>query len=303
MSFSFIQSTPSPRRRSYKRKPTAYQQPTAKAYTPPQQGRKIPMGGSRITTGPAQPQQGEQGTGGLLETFGAVKEGYDQTVEAKAKGAAAKKWFDSPERIGGISPRESMQDSLSGFQDFFTGNNTFNNAEQAGAINSVANDVLGRGGADRLTGMGGLSNPLRGQAFSQGVGGGAGLIPPGNPGIGAFNPPPSGMAPLTSSQQMFAPGNMGQLGTAEQSLSQLNNATTMGKEASLAANAGKMGNMGAFMSAAGIGLNAYDMTQNGINPGNAMGLAGSAVMLGTMNAWNPFGWALLAGSAAYSLFG
>jgi len=55
----------------------------------------------------------------------------------------------------------------------------------------------------------------------------------------------------------------------------------------------------------GVALNAYDMSQNGINAGNAMGLVGSGILLsvGAANAWNPVGWALLAGSAAYSLFG
>ena len=295
------QSVQNPRRRTYKRQPVAPQIQQA-AYQPQRGGNRY-MGGSSTTTRPSL-QEEEQGTGGLLESFGAVKEGYDQATSAKEKVQNAKAWFDRPDGIGGISPAQTAQDSLSGFQDFFTGNNTFTNADRAGSMNAITNDLIGGTASQRLSGgnlpTGGL---LRPQAFDPGVGGGAGLQVPGNPGLNTVNPVPSGMPPLTPSQQMFAPGNVGQLGTAEQSLSQLNNATTVGAETTAASQAGQMGNMGAFMSAAGIGLNAYDMTQNGINAGNAMGLAGSAVILGTMNAWNPFGWALLAGSAAYSIFG
>ena len=66
--------------------------------------------------------------------------------------------------------------------------------------------------------------------------------------------------------------------------------------------------MGALGSAAGVGLNIYDMTQQGVTPGNVMGLGGSALLganalgFGLANAWNPLGWALLAGSVAGSLF-
>ena len=66
--------------------------------------------------------------------------------------------------------------------------------------------------------------------------------------------------------------------------------------------------MGALGSAAGVGLNIYDMTQQGVTPGNVMGLGGSALLganalgFGLANSWNPLGWAMLAGSVAGSLF-
>ena len=66
--------------------------------------------------------------------------------------------------------------------------------------------------------------------------------------------------------------------------------------------------LGGIGAAAGVGLNIYDMTQQGITPGNVMGLGGSALLganalgFGLANAWNPLGWALLAGSVAGSLF-
>jgi len=81
-----------------------------------------------------------------------------------------------------------------------------------------------------------------------------------------------------------------------------------------------MGNaLGALGSAAGVGMNIYDMTEQGITPGNMMGLLGSGMLgasalgsmgimsgatagLGLANAWNPIGWALLGGSIAGSLF-
>jgi len=54
-------------------------------------------------------------------------------------------------------------------------------------------------------------------------------------------------------------------------------------------------------AALGAGLNIYDMTQQGVTGGNALGLGGSA-LLGLSNAWNPLGWAMLGTSAAGSLF-
>ena len=87
--------------------------------------------------------------------------------------------------------------------------------------------------------------------------------------------------------------------------------------------AGGMGSaLGALGSAAGVGLNIYDMTEQGITPGNMMGMLGSGMLgasalsglgigtgamsgllsAGALNAWNPVGWALLAGSVAGSLF-
>ena len=81
-----------------------------------------------------------------------------------------------------------------------------------------------------------------------------------------------------------------------------------------------MGNaLGALGSAAGVGMNIYDMFDQGVTPGNMMGMLGSGMLgasalgsmgvmsgatagLGLANAWNPIGWALLGGSIAGSLF-
>ena len=59
--------------------------------------------------------------------------------------------------------------------------------------------------------------------------------------------------------------------------------------------------LGAAGAGIGAGLNIYDMTQQGITGGNALGLGGSA-LLGLSNAWNPLGWTMLGTSAAGSLF-
>jgi len=67
------------------------------------------------------------------------------------------------------------------------------------------------------------------------------------------------------------------------------------------AGAGSKGLMGTAGAALGAGLNIYDMTQQGVTAGNALGLGGSA-LLGLSNAWNPLGWAMLGTSAAGSLF-
>ena len=66
----------------------------------------------------------------------------------------------------------------------------------------------------------------------------------------------------------------------------------------------------------GAGLSIYDMTRNGINVSNALGLAGAGALgagmmsggaglgiaAGAYNFWNPLGWALLAGSIGSSFF-
>ena len=74
------------------------------------------------------------------------------------------------------------------------------------------------------------------------------------------------------------------------------NATELAAEAG--AGSDLMGGAGAAL---GAGLNIYDMTQQGVTAGNALGLGGSA-LLGLSNAWNPLGWAMLGTSAAGSLF-
>ena len=125
---------------------------------------------------------------------------------------------------------------------------------------------------------------------------------PGSTGIpgsgGMFTP---GTGALNASTGVFTPAGGKLLGD------------TVGAGSKFAGGAGGAGQagvsaMGALGSAAGVGLNIYDMTQKGVTPGNVMGLGGSALLganalgFGLANAWNPLGWALLAGSVAGSLF-
>ena len=75
-------------------------------------------------------------------------------------------------------------------------------------------------------------------------------------------------------------------------------ATDAGSKAATNSGSKLMGQVGAGL---GVGLSAYDISQNGLNFGNATGLAGSATLL-ALGASNPVGWALLAASAADSIF-
>ena len=63
--------------------------------------------------------------------------------------------------------------------------------------------------------------------------------------------------------------------------------------------------LGLAGSGLGVGLNAYDISQQGATPGNILGLGGSAVLglnaLGMANAWNPAGWAMLGAGTLGSL--
>ena len=82
--------------------------------------------------------------------------------------------------------------------------------------------------------------------------------------------------------------------------------TGLQTEPAIDATAGEAGLLSKAGALAGLGLNAYDIAENGLTPTNAMGLAGSGVlagttMLGLSQAWNPVGWALLGGSAVGSL--
>mgnify|MGYP003660526946 FL=1 len=93
---------------------------------------------------------------------------------------------------------------------------------------------------------------------------------------------PSGGGAFAGSNALQGPSNAAELATE-------------------AGGAGSKGLMGTAGAALGTGLNIYDMTQQGVTAGNALGLGGSA-LLGLSNAWNPLGWAMLGTSAAGSLF-
>ena len=153
--------------------------------------------------------------------------------------------------------------------------------------------VAGVSGNASQSAMSGLSGPT-----SQSLG----LTPAGstapNFGQGAFN---SGLenTSLLSDTSLAMPTD------AASTLSQGGVGGEAAIEGSSAAAEGGSNVAGKVGAGLGVAFNAYDMVENGVNAGNAMGLVGSGILLsvGAANAWNPVGWALLAGSAAYSLFG
>lgn len=275
----------------------------------PQGGNRY-MGGSTTTTGPAQVPAGGDSTGGPLAGLLGMKEGYDQVQAGRDTKEKIGNWWEASN--GGLSPQERWQDLQSGARDLFTGNSTMTNAEQlyANVDNAYGGFSPQYGNAADATNQfsTGLTGPANNGLFSGTASTGA-MQSGGQLGFG-----PAGTGATQASSGMSSLGNLGsgvdtigQLGsdlTATSGAAEgLGAGLQTSKAAGDAANASKMGGMGTAAAWAGAGLNAYDMYENGINAGNAMGLAGSAVLIGTANAWNPVGWALLAGSAAYSIFG
>jgi hypothetical protein len=285
----------------------------------PQRPSGIPMGGSRteITNTPEYEAQ-SGGLGGGYEGLMAAKESYDQVNKAYQGGQNAQDWYKTAGGSG-LSPQERLEDTYGMFRDFATGEDSYSNAEMFSS--RMANANRGMEGMPRQvenfqTGFespppvpnNGLyaNSPTPGASVLQdgfmgfGPKGGGQMITPST-GVSGLNAPPSvgsfttGMPPDLSSVPLTAPTetlSMGGLG-----------GEVAAEGSAAAADGGSMaGKAGAGL---GVALNAYDMSQNGINAGNAMGLVGSGILLsvGAANAWNPVGWALLAGSAAYSLFG
>ena len=79
-----------------------------------------------------------------------------------------------------------------------------------------------------------------------------------------------------------------------------------GEQALASAGAAEASMLSKVGSIAGLGLNAYDIANQGVTANNMMGLMGSGIMastamLGLSQAWNPVGWALLGASALGSL--
>jgi hypothetical protein len=76
-----------------------------------------------------------------------------------------------------------------------------------------------------------------------------------------------------------------------------------GAEATTAAEANLLSKVGPLV---GMGLNVYDMTENGINAGNALGLAGSGMLAASsfnpaLAALGPWGWAAMGTGALGSV--
>ena len=299
--------------RSYSGFPVNTQQ-----FIQPQRPSGIPMGGSRTTTGPAQPVQEDPSLVGELESGIAA---YKTGEEAFTGGENLRKAYDNFNFTQDVQyPMEEMGVKVN---NFFGGD--------ARLSSEAANNQLYR--------MTGMDNPAFTQADPRAIPGWDTQLTTNNTGARAIEDgmsfvdgtsrikgptstgsPVSGLSQAgnlgfdTANISSSASGGLGNLapGLAEgakgvetglKTADAAGKATQGSQLATSTAAPGTMGAGGVAMAGVGGALNAYDMYENGINAGNAMGLASSAVFIGTMNAWNPVGWALLAGSAAYSIFG
>ncbi len=255
-------------------------------------GGGIPTGGSSTTTGEAYPGQPKSFEEGLMQTFGAYKGGQ------KLKGA-----YDDAGGLKGLlkSGQDKLESGYAGLNEFITGEKSITPDQIVGNGNQLSTPLTGAS-VDPW-----FANEVPLSSSSLGVqGGGGGLASlSGNSANFANSGPmlPGGAdlqfatntSPLTGAE--MAEGLQWANG---EPVTGLNTATTEGAQA--------VNGFGAAAAGLGMGLSAYDMVENGINAGNAMGFAGAGVlgavaMTGLTNAWNPVGWALLAGSAAYSIFG
>jgi len=266
-------------------------------------------GGSSITTGPEQTPPEQQGLlGGLLQAKGA----YEGVKEAATGGKNIRKAYNefdfktsklNPSNWGGASTTaNSGQLSSPAVANASTNTTTAPQFTLANPnINQNFNPTSGsliRGGVSPQTSQ-----------LSAGVPQNYGIVGGNTWGQAIANTGATGSTlagDVVGAGSKYA-GGAGTAGVAGSAGSQGAKATT-GLQTGADAASGGSNVLGGAAAGLGVGLNAYDISQNGLNFGNAAGLAGSAILAGTTmmglaNAWNPVGWALLAGSAAYSIFG
>ena len=267
-------------------------------------------GGSSITTGPEQTPPEEQGLlGGLLQAKGA----YEGVKEAATGGKNIRNY------VSGLGDNDSVIAMRNMFSDTYIPNSADYGAVSDSLIGPSRSAVHQAGGPVSGAPVSGLNaNPLPSATLPQnhalqGLAGqqstqianqvgqleklqaaeaakitnnlssGAGLGNDVHSGITGALPPTE----LTKAGQVKAQAVTGLKSPP----------TTQGVD--------KLGVAGAGL---GVGLNAYDISQNGLNFANATGLAGSAALgaaalkLGASNYWNPIGWTLLGASAADSIF-
>ena len=266
-------------------------------------GRQEMGGGSSITTGPEQTPPEEQGLlGGILQAKGA----YEGVKEAATGGKNIRNY------VSGLGDNDSVIAMRNMFSDTYIPNSADYGAVSDSLIGPSRSAVHQAGGPVSGAPVSGLNaNPLPSATLPQnhalqGLAGqqstqianqvgqleklqaaeaakitnnlssGAGLGNDVRSGITGALPPTE----LTKAGQVKAQAVTGLKSPP----------TTQGVD--------KLGVAGAGL---GVGLNAYDISQNGLNFGNATGLAGSATLL-ALGASNPVGWALLGASAVDSIF-
>lgn len=282
-------------------------------------GRQEMGGGSSITTGPEQTPPEQEGLlGGILQAKGA----YEGVKEAATGGKNIRNY------VSGLGDNDSVIAMRNMFSDTYIPNSV----DMAGANADVINRMGGSVG-QRLSpsynplaqGAGGGQKALEAQALQAGAGG-------QNIGLTNFLSSPTAQAATQIDAAATIPGlaqnpenfrqfldkapqfaqnttlptqtgvqalnTGGTAGAAGASNVGGKVATDAGSKAATNSGGKLMGQVGAGL---GVGLSAYDISQNGLNFGNATGLAGSATLL-ALGASNPVGWALLGASAVDSIF-
>jgi len=295
-------------------------------------GRKELGGGSSITTGPEQTPPEEQGLlGGLL----AAKGSYEGGKEALQGGRNLRKKFnefdfqqdvtDPMERdfsrmTGGRASDGNLSRQLS--------NPEFNGGVRGGLIGGRppvedgaflnAKGLTSSSGpapVNNISQMQSMSPPSgidsapqfsNGTQVAQGSNlstGASGIFGSGAGGVqsaaGGLSKVPVGAAANNLNISAGAGGGLQVGANAGNSVNAGGAAATATTNSAGTAASGAGAGVGAMPYISGA-LSVYDMAENGVNAGNAMALAGTIALA---NSWNPVGWALMAGSAAYSIFG
>ncbi len=264
-----------------------------------------------VSQGGIAPQ--EEGGGGI-ESLMAGKEAYDQMGEMYQSGEDLQKGIlGMPEKAGNAMDwmGERYDDITVPITDWWNKGVTeapigsyghavpdsYSALQAADYANSPALQTMnefGLGGDIMGSGQGMLTQGGRvGSLFPTGVSQGM---------SGAIDASGAGMN-LPSGGGAFSGANdIGSIGRTGQGLQD----TGAAAEAATAANAAEASFLSKAGALAGLGLNAYDMFDQGITANNAMGMLGSGIMAGTTmlglsNAWNPLGWGLLGASAVGGL--
>ena len=292
-------------------------------------GRQEMGGGSSITTGPEQTPPEQEGLlGGLLQAKGA----YEGVKEAATGGKNIRKKFDN------FNVQDSLDDAQLGF-DRFVGiqpNNRVLDSELrrltggSGEVPTSPNMTgrLGEAfgpqpmtrGAAAATGPAPVNNIsqlqsidpraaldaapkfFKGTQVAQGSNlstGAQGIL---GSGAGGVQSAAGGLANVPTGTSAVNPGSVTLNTGGATSVTKDGAKVVSGLKSPPTQGVDKLGVAGAGL---GVGLSAYDISQNGINFGNATGLAGSSLLAYsamTGGPTNPVGVALLLASAADSIF-
>ena len=290
-----------------------------------QGGQRRPMQQGYTTTSVKPPPFRESTAGDDITTEGLAYKGgkgifdFTQGKEAYTDAAGNVIPKREPWTIGG----ESIGDKLSGYGDKRSGyadqtgealTGLFSSPNPTAAASSYAHAVPGSQFANEAaTKAAFMANPeaqmmLKSGLIDAGAGaggwGGQGMITQGgNIGQGGFLQSGIGQGMGDAVSASSVGGNLPYGGGAFSGSSNIPSGVSGANQLATKVPTPAAGSdlMGAAGSALGAGLNIYDMTQQGVTAGNALGLGGSA-LLGLSNAWNPLGWAMLGTSAAGSLF-